>query len=443
MARTAAPDGASVKAKQVKWAVLSVVVVLAVTVGVILATQRDGADSASDPVYQTVTVAPSDGIYGKPTESASTTTSAAATPTAAESPSAAPGSASSPDSSAPASSVPVDPAGRKPTNVPMTKLAPGEKAPQFVIFSFDGVGSSAKMHEFLDAAAPSDARFTGFLTGLYVIDDASADAYQGPGAARGASEVGFGGDKAEVIQRVKDLNEAYLRGNEIGTHYNGHFCGLGENWSTAEWNSELDQFFDFMTNWKTIDGITDAPDLVFPAGEIKGGRTQCLVGQLDQLEPAWQAHDMTYDSSMPAPRDGIFWPERLDSGIWEFYMPQVYSAGLGGKVTAMDYNFWVKFNGAQRDVDAAAELTPKVLDTYRYMYDQAFNGNRAPVLIANHFNNWAGNAFNPATAEFMRETCGKPETYCATYQDVIAWMELQDPAVLQDLQDQGAVAYQP
>ena len=430
--------GRGVNSKQAKWAVVSVVVVLAATTGIIAANLAGGDDSASGPVYQTVTVPPSDNPFAKPTESEPPATSSAEPATSAPESST---SASSPES-APASSAPVDPSGRKATNIPMTKLAPGEKAPQFVLFSFDGVGSSAKMHEFLDAAAPNDARFTGFLTGTYVLDDSNADAYQGPGANRGQSDVGFGGDKAEVIQRVEDLNEAYLAGNEIGTHYNGHFCGLGENWSTAEWNSELDQFYDFMTNWKTIDGITDAPDLVFPPSEIKGGRTMCLVGQLDQLEPAWTAHNMTYDSSMPAPRDGIFWPERLDSGIWEFYMPQVYSAGLGGKVTAMDYNFWVKFNGAQKG-DFAAELTPKVLDTYRYMYDQAYNGNRAPVLIANHFNDWAGNAFNPATAQFMTETCGKPDTYCATYQDVIAWMEMQDPAVLQDLQDQASVAYQP
>jgi len=34
----------------------------------------------------------------------------------------------------------------------------------------------------------------------------------------------------------------------------------------------------------------------------------------------------------------------------------------------------------------------------------------------------------------MKEKCGQPDTYCATYQDVIAWMELQDPAVLAQLQ---------
>ena len=37
----------------------------------------------------------------------------------------------------------------------------------------------------------------------------------------------------------------------------------------------------------------------------------------------------------------------------------------------------------------------------------------------------------PSAAEqFMAEVCGKPETVCATYSEVIEWMGLQDPAVL-------------
>ena len=77
------------------------------------------------------------------------------------------------------------------------------------------------------------------------------------------------------------------------------------------------------------------------------------------------------------------------------------------------------------------------------MYDQAYNGNRAPMLIANHFNKWNGDSFNPPAMDFMKEKCGQPDTYCATYQDVIAWMELQDPAVLADLQGLPAVATGP
>lgn len=421
--------------KQIKWAVLGVVAVLATVVGVLAFTKKPGTDAAGNLVYQTVTVTPTaSDIYAKPTESVVTVTT---TPSSTPDPTTAVAETSPPPSVDPATQTP-GPDGRLPTNIPMTKLAPGEEPPQFIIFSFDGVGSSQKMHTFLDAAAASNARFVGFLTGTYLLTDGNADAYQAPGAKQGSSQVGFGGDAAEVIQRVNDLNQAYLAGNEIGTHYNGHFCELGRNWSTADWNSELDQFYNFFTNWKTINGLSDAPDLVIPASEVKGGRTPCLAHQWDQIEPAWLSHNMIYDSSQDAPTSGIFWPRQVD-GVWEFYMPQVYSAGLGGMVTGMDYNFWYKWNKAKDD-GSAATLTPIVLDTYRYMYDSAYNGNRAPVLIANHFNNWNGNAFNPATEQFMRETCIKPNTYCATYLDVIAWMELQDPAVLQSLQDRAGVA---
>ena len=131
---------------------------------------------------------------------------------------------------------------------------------------------------------------------------------------------------------------------------------------------------------------------------------------------------MTYDSSMPAPKNGIYWPEKVD-GIWEFYMPQVYSPGFDSMTTAMDYNFWAKFNDGKEEPDTAPELRDIVKKTYDFMYDQAYNGNRAPILIANHFNKWNGDSFNPPAMDFMKEKCGQPDTYCATYQDVIAWME--------------------
>lgn len=337
------------------------------------------------------------------------------------------------------------PGERPGTNVPMNKLEPGDTPPQFIIFSFDGAGSHQRWNEFMSVADESNSRFTGFLSGIYLLGDAGkyAGAYTGPGHKTGAAAIGYGGPESEIVTEVNDLNTAYMKGHEIGTHYNGHFCDDappgGNQWTTADWNDELDQFYKFVENWKTINGYTDAPDLIVPPESIKGGRTPCLTGSLDTLIPAWKAHGMTYDSSMPAPRNGIYWPQKVD-GIWEFYMPQVYSPGFEGMTTAMDYNFWAKFNGARDEPDTAPELRSIVKGTYEYMFDQAYNGNRAPILIANHFNKWNGDSFNPPAMDFMREKCGQPDVICATYQDVIAWMDMQDPAVLQELLDRAPVA---
>ena len=60
------------------------------------------------------------------------------------------------------------------------------------------------------------------------------------------------------------------------------------------------------------------------------------------------------------------------------------------------------------------------------------------VVIGNHFNNWSGNAFNPAAEQFMTESCTKPGVVCTTYQNVLAWMAAQDPGVLQPLLDSPA-----
>lgn len=53
-------------------------------------------------------------------------------------------------SGSPTSPEPSNPTqpGRPASNVPMTKLKPGEKPPQFVIFSFDGAGSHTRWQEF-------------------------------------------------------------------------------------------------------------------------------------------------------------------------------------------------------------------------------------------------------------------------------------------------------
>lgn len=348
-------------------------------------------------------------------------------------------------SSAP--STPVVPAPqRAASNVTIAPLKEGEKPPQFVLFSLDGAGSHDIWQRFGAAADASGARFTAFLTGTYLLDDAHAAAYTGPGHAPGKSSAGFGGTPEDVGTEAADLNAAYLAGHEIGTLYNGHFCSgnppSGDDWSTDDWNDELDQFFHFVGDWQTLNGYTGLAPLAFGKADIKGGRTPCLEGDLAELEPAWQAHGFTYDSSKNL-YTGIAWPSRLDSGVWEFQLPYVYAEAFGRNVIPMNYNLWALYNGAKEDAGSAPHLRALVKRSYEDWFQAVYTGNRAPLVIETQASLWNGDSFVPPALELMAEVCVKPDVICATYSDVVAWLEAQSPDVLDELQSRKAVATGP
>ena len=321
-----------------------------------------------------------------------------------------------------ASPVPQAAAGPAPW---MRKLDAGEKPPQFVLFSFDGGGSHEHWQRFMGIARTSGAHFSGFLSGIYLLPDSRRAEYTGPGNRPGRASIGFGGSDEDVRTLIADLNTAIDQGHEIGTHYNGHFCqgsalGVGE-WNTAQWNSELDQFFAFVEQGR-------AAGLKLDPAKVQGGRTPCLEGKRDVYEPVLAKRGMSYDTS--AVSDGVAWPYR-EHGIWQFPMPTVNVPGVDYKKTIMmDYNLWYIQNRAQNEPGRAEEFAKVTLDTYEAAYKAAFDGNRAPLVIGNHFNEWSGGGFTRATEQFMGSVCGRPETVCATYSEVIQWMGLQDKAVL-------------
>jgi hypothetical protein len=88
-------------------------------------------------------------------------------------------------------------------------------------------------------------------------------------------------------------------------------------------------------------------------------------------------------------------------------MPYVYSPGFSDMVMAMDYNFWVKFNNGADQPASAPELRTKVRQTYDYMYDQTYNGNRAPLILGNHFNAWNNNAYEKALTSFLDDCAAR------------------------------------
>lgn len=325
-----------------------------------------------------------------------------------------------------------------------TKLAPGEKAPQFIVVSFDGVGWHEKWQYYNDIATKVPLRFTGFLTGLYLLSDTTKDNYQGPGHKRGRSSLGAWNTQDELVQEIADLNAAYQQGNEIGTHFNGHFCsdnppGSGD-WSTADWNDELDQFFGFMKNVQSNNDLPSSTTLAFGPDDIKGARTPCLEANPGQLFPALKAHGLTYDSSLT--RRGISWPTLSEpDGLWQMGMAEFPVHGTDHFQITMDYNFYYTQRNASSEgvtAEQSAADAAQVQATYQDMYAATVAGNRAPLILGNHFNAWNNNAYTEALGGFLLANCAKPDTYCVPYVDVIDWMELQDPSVLAALQSQPA-----
>ena len=69
----------------------------------------------------------------------------------------------------------------------MRKLRPGEKPPQFVLFSFDGAGSHEHWQRVLPLAEKVNAHVTGFLSGIYLLPDQLRGTYTGPRSRRAAA----------------------------------------------------------------------------------------------------------------------------------------------------------------------------------------------------------------------------------------------------------------
>ena len=193
---------------------------------------------------------------------------------------------------------------------PPANAEPGQRPPQFVVVSWDGAGeTSAELPLPLPRASPGAQR----LDDLLPVRDLPLPAgkrtlYRPPRHPVGASAIGFLSDRS-VHATIEQVGPAWPDGHEIGTHFNGHFCGPNgvSAWSPQDWDSEIDQAVAIVSNWRTNTGFTDLPPLPFDyTKELIGGRTPCLEGQANLLR-ASRARRWRYDSS----GTGIqVWPTR-------------------------------------------------------------------------------------------------------------------------------------
>ena len=304
----------------------------------------------------------------------------------------------------------VEPATIAPKPKPPKRLA---RPPQFVVVSFDGAGGATLWRYWRSVAKRAHAHFSFFVSGVYLLDWARHDRYLPPAEPSGYSAIGFAPDRAWAAATRRQLALGYQEGNEIGTHYNGHFCGQGgvDSWSSVDWSQELDMF-----DWLLFGRGRKLP---FGPGEVVGGRTPCLEGKLDVLYRLLARRGFRYDASRTASLGT--WPTRR-LGIWSVPLLELPFYGHTFNVVSMDYNFLANQGGLSH-----ARIEEETYRTFWNAFRTTYHGNRAPLSLANHFETWEGWAYNHALTRFLLRACGLPEVRCTTIRALVDWLDRQSP----------------
>ncbi|MFD9125818.1 hypothetical protein [Kitasatospora sp. NPDC059571] len=325
--------------------------------------------------------------------------------------------------------------GPQPARPPVAKLKPGEQPPQFVVFSWDGAleNEDHLFSHFRRVAQENGAHMTFFLSGIYLLPKAKHDLYHPPQHPQGTADISFPTD-AHLRATLEQVRQAWLDGNEIGTHFNGHFCGPkgGGDWSTAEWSSELEQARTFVNTWKTNTGLTDVPALPFDYGkELVGGRAPCLEGQQNLLA-AEKAAGFRYDASSQG--EFQIWPTKR-GGIWNFPLQLLPYPGKQVQVLSMDFNFLANQSGDSTagDPKKYAAWERQTRDGYLNGFERAYHGSRAPLFIGNHFETWNGGIYMQAVEDVVKDVCHRDGVRCVSFRELADWLDAQDPKVLERL----------
>ncbi|WP_329027703.1 hypothetical protein [Streptomyces sp. NBC_00690] len=319
---------------------------------------------------------------------------------------------------------------------PPVPLEPGQAPPQFVIFSWDGAGEvgNGLFPRFLDLAKEYDAGMTFFLSGIYLLPESKKSLYRPPNNAVGASDIGYLADE-NIKKTLGHIGQAWLDGHEIGTHFNGHFCGGSgsvANWTPADWENEIEQAESFVTRWRTHSGWDDLDPLPFDYGkELIGARTPCLLGQ-EKLLPTARKLGWRYDASSPGGRQ--VWPTKRE-GLWDLPLQAVPFPGYSFEVLSMDYN--IMANQSQNSTKGPPEHHPRwkkqAIGCYVNGFRRAYESNRAPLFIGNHFEQWNGGIYMDAVEEAVKAMAGKKDVRLVSFRQFCDWLDVQDPQVLAKL----------
>ncbi|NEE12350.1 hypothetical protein G3M58_38580, partial [Streptomyces sp. SID7499] len=165
--------------------------------------------------------------------------------------------------------------------------------------------------------------------------------------------------------------------------------------------------------------------------ELIGGRTPCLLGQ-DNLLPTASKLGWRYDASSPGGRQT--WPVKR-GGVWDLPLQAMPFPGHSFEVLSMDYN--ILANQSQNSTKGMPSRYPgwrtQATGAYLAGFQRAYESNRAPFYIGNHFEEWNGGIYMDAVEEVIKKVADKDDVRLVSFRQYVDWLDVQDPAVLAKL----------
>ncbi|WP_295813317.1 polysaccharide deacetylase [uncultured Nitratireductor sp.] len=288
--------------------------------------------------------------------------------------------------------------------------------PQYVIISFDGALHLEQWERSRALGKETGARFTYFLSCVYLLAPETRKAYQPPGMPRGRTNVGSGYSREDVEGRLGQIWTARSEGHEVASHGCGHFDG--KDWGAEEWAQEFDQFTTVVADAWKLNGIEGEPKewQDFARKEIRGFRApylstnKGLFQTLDERGFAYDASTVSRGPVLPKSRNGVT----------HFSLPLIPEGPRDRKIIAMDYNLYVRHSAGKEKPEAAPAFEQRAYDAFKATFEKEYAGRRTPVQLGFHFTLMNDGAYWNALERFARDVCVKDEVRCVSYRDYLS-----------------------
>ncbi|MBX3576066.1 MAG: polysaccharide deacetylase [Rhizobiaceae bacterium] len=285
-----------------------------------------------------------------------------------------------------------------------------QPATQYVLISFDGAHEIAQWQRSRALAVRTGAKFTYFLSCVYLLSPDMKSAYDPPKNGAGKSNVGFASSREDVAARLGEIWLARGEGHEIASHGCGHFDG--SSWSKTDWLKEFDAFAAIVRDAWTLNGIEGEPSgwRDFAETTSRGFRAPYLATG-DGLYQALAERGFAYDASgiSRGPAEPVF------GQVARFALPQIPEGPSERRVIAMDYNLFVRHSAGIESTDTDQVYENRAYEAFTNAFRTQYLGQRIPLQIGFHFSLMNGGAYWRALERFAEDVCVKPGVLCVSY----------------------------